>query len=387
MRRLAALAVLAVVAAVAACSGDDADDAAPGPTTTTTPAPTTTTTAPTTTAVADRYPDHTADLYAGTANWICHPDIDGDVCDDASTTVLAADGTTTVVDADPTDDPAFDCFYAYPTTSTDPDLNSDLDPDASEIDTVRAQFGRYSTVCRAFAPVYRSVTLNALGQGAFGGEAGDIAYADVADAWRTYVDELGDGRPVVIVGHSQGAGHLRRLLAEEIRPNADVDDLLLSAVLLGTSVTDEEPCESADEVGCVISYSSYPADQPPVEGAIFGRDGAICVNPNELLGDDDLADVTLPARGTLLGAVAGLPDTTTPFVTLPDAVRLECTTSGTYSYLAVALPGVEDARPVAGFVEQRLGPTWGLHLLDAQYAQDELFEVLDRQAATHAAGE
>jgi hypothetical protein len=378
VRRAAAL---ALALALAACAGDDdggsSDAVDPTTTTATTAAPATTTT---TTPVGERYPEHAGDLYAGTTNWICHPELDADVCDDTSATVVGPDGTIEPAAEQAGSAPPFDCFYAYPTTSLDPDLNSDLVADASETDTVRAQFGRFTTVCRTFAPVYRSITLNGLGRGGFDDDAREIAYGDVVDAWKTYVDELGEGRPVVIVGHSQGAGHLRRLLEEEIRPNPDVDGLLVSAVLLGTSVTDEQPCTSADEFGCVISYSSYPADQPPVEGAIFGRDGALCVDPNALLGEDDVADVTLPTTATLLGAVEAFAEAATPFVLLPDALRLECTTSGTYSYLAVSTPGTEDTRPVERLLEQRLGPTWGLHLFDAQFAQDELLEVLARQA-------
>jgi hypothetical protein len=50
-------------------------------------------------------------------------------------------------------------------------------------------------------------------------------------------------------------------------------------------------CETADDTGCVISYSTYRADHPPSneDGSIFGRvteDGqhALCVNPVELAG-------------------------------------------------------------------------------------------------------
>jgi hypothetical protein len=376
--RRSAAAALALLLVAACASGDD--EAAPttsaGPATSaTSSAPSTTTTTTTTVATGP---------YAGTANWICHPDLDDDECDDPTTTVVAADGSTTVRADTAATEPAFDCFYAYPTTSTDPDVNSDLQPDASERDTVRAQVGRFSTACRVFAPVYRSITLVGLGRGGFGSEARDIAYGDVRDAWRTYVRHLGGGRPVAIVGHSQGAGHLARLLEEEIRPDPDVDALLVAAVLLGSSVHDEWPCTSTDpsERGCVISYSSYPADHPPVDGAIFGRDGALCVDPDALLGDDDLADVTLPATATLLGAVEQVADVDTPYVTLPGAVRTSCTTSGSYSYLAVSLPGTEDARPLDRLLEQRLGPTWGLHLFDAQYAQDQLIEVLRRLATS-----
>jgi hypothetical protein len=35
-------------------------------------------------------------------------------------------------------------------------------------------------------------------------------------------------------------------------------------------------------------------------------------------------------------------------------------------------------------LEQRLGPTWGLHLYDANLAQDDLIALVARQADAHA---
>jgi len=381
---------------LAACSSDDADDADTSAAGDSPSTETSASSSPSTAATADElYPEHTGELYAGTANWICHPDIADDPCQDVRSTAVDSSGVRTPVDDVPAADPAFDCFYAYPTTSTDTEVNSDLEADASEINTVIAQVARYATACRVFAPVYRSITLAGLGAGAFGSEAREIAYGDVVDAWRTYVDEFGDGRGVVLIGHSQGAGLLSRLIEEEIGPDEAAVDRVISAVLMGTSVDEGQaglpPCASADDTGCIISFSSYPADNPPVDGAIFGRlpqsgEPALCVNPVALAGGDGLADVSLPVGGTLLGSVQGFDDIDTPFVSLPGALRAECVVSGEYGYLAVSMPGVEDARPLDGLVFELLGPTWGLHLLDANLVQDDLIEVVTRQAAAHAAG-
>lgn len=394
--RAAAVAIgMAVVLAGAAC-GDDGDDAAPA---TTAAGPTTTAAGTTTTATADGalYPEHRSELYAGTSNWICHPDLADDECRDLATTVVAPDGSRTVEEAAPASDPDFDCFYVYPTTSTDPGPVADLEVDESEIDTVRAQVARYASACRVFAPAYRQITLQGIGGGAGEGDRAQ-AYGDVVDAWRSYVTDQNGGRGVVLIGHSQGSGHLSRLIADEIGPSEDVRALLVSAVLLGSSVPADgfegvPPCEAADDTGCVVSYSSYPAGEPPVEGALFGRTRdagrpALCVNPVELLGvDGEPASATLPTRLSLLGGVQGFEDVTTPFVSLPGAVRLACTEAGGYGYLSVEVAAAAgDTRPLGGLVEQRLGPTWGLHLLDANLAQDELIELVTRQAAAHAGG-
>jgi hypothetical protein len=421
MRRRGWLTVISLVAVIAtACSDDDtateSEPSRPAVTATppTTPAPTTTSTtsttvlpttaetttsstipAPTTTAVAVPYADHVSEQYAGTANWICHPQLATDECRNLATTVIAPDGSQTIENLTPAADPAFDCFYAYPTTSSDPGPNSDLTFDRSEADTVRAQVARYASVCRVFAPVYRSITLAGLLSAS--PEAREIAYGDVVDAWRSYVVDQNAGRGVVVIGHSQGAGHLRRLLEEEIGPDPARRALLVAAVLLGSSVPREgldevPPCATANDAGCVVSYSSYPADSPPTPGALFGiaRDtgeAALCVDPAALLGDDGIVDSVLPTQLSLLGGVAGFETITTPFVRLTDAVRTTCAEANGFGYLAVALvsaPG--DVRQLGGLVEQRLGPIWGLHLLDANLNQDILIELVTRQAAAWASG-
>ena len=350
---------------------------------------------------APSYEDHVPQQYAGTSGWICHPALADDPCRDLATTVIEPDGERRVEETAPTEDPRFDCFYVYPTTSADPGPVSDLTVDESELATVRAQVARYATACRVFAPAYRQITLTGLGGGAGQAER-DQAFADVADAWRTYVVEENDGRGVVLLGHSQGAGHLRRLLAEELDDDAALRSLLVSAVLLGTTVAVPEgelvggdlqeipACTSAEDVGCVISYSSYPADAPPAPGAIFGRadDGqqALCVDPAQLAGVDGPVGAVVPARPGLLGGIPGVEDVGTPFVSLPASIVTRCENREGYSYLSVALAGTEDPRPVAGLVRQGLGPTWGLHLLDANLAQDVLIEIVSRQAEAHAGG-
>lgn len=147
------------------------------------------------------------------------------------------------------DEAGFDCFCVYPTTSADPTPVADLDVDASERDTVRAQVGRYASAWRVFAPAYRQVTLGALGGGATA-EDRELGRGDVVDAWKTYVVEENDGRGVVLIGHSQGAGVLRRLITEEIDGTPELRSLLVSALLLGSAMPSDgfpevPPCASA----------------------------------------------------------------------------------------------------------------------------------------------
>ncbi len=48
-----------------------------------------------------------------------------------------------------------DCFYVYPTVSTDTTTYSERVPDAAERLVVKLQLARFGTKCRLFAPMYR----------------------------------------------------------------------------------------------------------------------------------------------------------------------------------------------------------------------------------------
>lgn len=388
----------------AACGGDDDDsqddsDADEAPETPSTPE-----------EAVDPYDGHTSETYDGTTNWLCHPDLAEDECADLSATSIAADGTAERADLEAAEDPSIDCFYIYPTVSLDPGPNSDLRPDEQERTTVGAQAAPFATTCRVFAPVYPQVVLAAIGAGGFE-DAGPIAYAGVLDAWQTYISQHNEGRGVILIGHSQGTGMLNQLIANEIDDNEDLRSRLVSAVLLGGSVRvpDGETvggqfanvpgCESAEDLGCVITFSSYPTASPPAEGAIFGRPGfgptpsdggdtdrALCVDPVSLAGGNGLADAIVPTKAPLVGAggesAAAAAGIDTRYIVLPEILEGSCVQEGAYDFFGVGPASADDKRTAAvtGLLEERLGDTWGLHLQDAQLAMGDLLEIASQQA-------
>src|SRR5579862_1282510 len=61
---------------------------------------------------------------AGTV-WLCRPGLVNDPCaSDLTTTVVPASGARTVQTPHPAAGSAFDCFYVYPTVSTEPTDNA-----------------------------------------------------------------------------------------------------------------------------------------------------------------------------------------------------------------------------------------------------------------------
>jgi hypothetical protein len=112
-----------------------------------------------------------------------------------------------------------DCFYVYPTVSTDPGGNSDMTPDLPRKGRGRPAVRPLRPACKLYAPSYRQVTIAALRKVMMGQASpgdGELAYADVRDAWKDYLARDNQGRGVVLIGHSQGSRILLRLIKEEI---------------------------------------------------------------------------------------------------------------------------------------------------------------------------
>ena len=94
-----------------------------------------------------------ANDYSASNTWLCRPGIKG-ACDvDMTTTVVAASGALTSESWKSNANALIDCFYVYPTVSTDPTPNSDMNPDAAELNVIRQQL-RASDPCAVSTHLY-----------------------------------------------------------------------------------------------------------------------------------------------------------------------------------------------------------------------------------------
>src|SRR5580700_7903054 len=148
--------------------------------------------------------------YSDVRSWLCRPgrpagSLNKDACDvDQTTTVVAANGTFTRETWAAVPNAPIDCFYVYPTVSTDPTPNSDMTPDPAELNVIRQQFARMGSRCRLYAPMYRQVTLAGLRTLLAGAASGvtidhGLHYDDVRDAWNYYLEHDNKGRGYVLI--------------------------------------------------------------------------------------------------------------------------------------------------------------------------------------------
>jgi hypothetical protein len=349
--------------------------------------------------------------YADGANWLCLPGRDDACSRPLPTTILGPNGYGAAVRHAAAANPPVDCFYVYPTVSRDPGLNSDLSPGAEEQAAAAVQLARFSQVCRTFAPVYRSATVSAIGAVLRGQDPTPIfalAYGDVRAAWHYYLDHHNNGRPIVLIGHSQGSIHLIELLKSEIE-GRPVATRLLSALIIGFNVEVPEGrltggtfrtlplCTRAGQIGCIVTYVSFRAEAPPPEGALFGRAAApgntvACTNP-AALGSDARAPLdsyffSSPAtRSDIAWSSTG--PAPTPFLRTPGLVSGACVHRGPTGYFAVSV----NADPADARTDRIPGdvvifgvpmPGWGIHPVDVNLAQGDLIRLVAAQSAAWA---
>ena len=359
--------------------------------------------------------------YSDLKAWLCRPGRKGDACDvDETATIVAANGTLTRETWAPDPNAPIDCFYVYPTVSTDPTPNSDMTADPAELNVVKQQFARFASKCRPYAPLYRQITLvglrRVLAAASTGGDPGAIfeqgvQYEDVKAAWDYYVQNDNKGRGVVLIGHSQGAFILTSLIRKEI-DGKPIQSRLVSTILLGTTIGIPKGkdvggsfqhvpvCRSAAQTGCVITYASFRSTIPPPANTLFGKVPgadmtAACSNPAALAGGSGELHAYLDRTGRTVTSTPQLkPWVTpeqpidTPWVSVPGLLIAKCATNDNATYLEVTVngnpsdPRVDDITGDIG-AGANVAANWGLHLIDVNLAMGNLVDIVGQQAKVY----
>jgi hypothetical protein len=198
------------------------------------------------------------------------------------------------------------------------------------------------------------------------------------------------GRGVVLIGHSQGAAMIARLIAQEI-DGKPAQAQLVSAFLagdqslqvpkgarLGGTFEHVPLCAAAAETGCVYAWGSYLAgDEQPLR--FFGNDGdnglvAACVSPAAPAGGAG-------ALKTYLRKPEMAPAADPPWIEVAGQLTASCVADDKGNVLRVSvLPGRFE--PLLTGMLQKISaePKWGLHRLDVSFVQGNILDVIAAQS-------
>lgn len=164
-----------------------------------------------------------------------------------------------------------DIFFVYPTLLTDKNntrWNADI-YDAKTRDyvlgsSVKFQASAWYSTGDLYVPYYRQAHLRVFRETFWkngGQEAYEMAYNDIKIAFEAYLNNFNNGRPIIIAGHSQGAGHAKRLL-QDFFDNKPLKNKLIAAYLVGTKITNDDfssipLMKNKKETGGFITWNTY----------------------------------------------------------------------------------------------------------------------------------
>lgn len=197
--------------------------------------------------------------YANLDYWAAHPD-KKDPSDSVPRPLLAEVRDTLA-----------DVFFLHPTTFTDKKEaarpNAAIDDDyinaKTDYSTILLQASAFNQQSRVFSPRYRQAHIgNFYGaDSALAVQALQLAYSDVRNAFRYYLQHNNNGRPIIIASHSQGALMAIELL-KEFFDNKPLQQQLVVAYVVGwplekNSFTSLRACAERTQTNCVCSWRTF----------------------------------------------------------------------------------------------------------------------------------
>jgi len=181
-----------------------------------------------------------------------------------------------------------DVFYLYPTawtsTSSDPQICA-IDEPSMLVQAPQAyarQATAFANVGNIYAPFYRQDNMSSVDR--WNVIAG-IPTLDATAAFDHYIQNFNDGRPFILVGHSQGATVLTNILSGYLGRNPAVLARMVAAYVIGSPITvrflSENPqlkfATGADDVGVVVSWNTEgPGVIPGTNPVLYGEVGRSC---------------------------------------------------------------------------------------------------------------
>ncbi len=169
------------------------------------------------------------------------------------------------------EDKEVDLFLIAPTVDMNDEHNMSLDDEKTKhhlVGALNMERGIYEENTRMYAPYYRQVAMSVYALAPEDREEYlEIAYEDVSAAFRYYLENENNGRPIVLAGFSQGADMCYRILKEYFG-DKDLYNQLVAVYAIGWPCTEEmvnqypqiKPAQSSDDIGVVINFDCEAED-------------------------------------------------------------------------------------------------------------------------------
>ncbi len=203
-----------------------------------------------------------------------------------------------------------DIFYLYPTAwykkdSSEPNFCA-IDNNIMLIGSQQAfdrQATAFETVGNIYAPYYRQADANytlSLPEEQRWDAIGSIPAKDVTAAFDYYIKHYNNGRPFILVGHSQGANTTMFLLEDYMDKNPAIYARMVSAYVIGYPVTAEfmnankhlKFAEGPDDTGVIISFNTQSPNIAPGSNIVMANNIGIVINPINWKRDETLANAS-----------------------------------------------------------------------------------------------
>ena len=205
-------------------------------------------------------------------------------------------------------DKAVDLIFLYPSSCNDPeaDIICEID-NPSMIEGAKRNFAQQASafegVANIFAPYWRQVNGVKLPMMSFE-QVHDAEWAeprtDVYAALDYYFENLNDGRPYFLAGHSQGSRLCYMALAEYMKDHPEHYENMIAAYCIGDSLTEDylkenphiKAARSADDLGVVVSWNTEGPENRGKNSLVISP-GAVSINPLNWRVDETPADAEL----------------------------------------------------------------------------------------------
>ena len=95
-------------------------------------------------------------------------------------------------------------------------------------------------------------------------KAFNLAYKDIENAFKYYLENFNKGNRIVLAGHSQGTHHLQKLFNDYISINDSILEKIELCYFVGDlyvcsfSIKNYPICTNPTDLNCYLNWNSYP---------------------------------------------------------------------------------------------------------------------------------